>query len=489
MIKKLIPLLVLSLLMCGCPRTQEYSRPKMPVPAAWPEAEATPAADTPSAAEVGWKEFFADAKLRGLIELALAQNRDLRMAALHIQKVEELYRIQSAERVPQLNAAATGEGYRIPRNLSSNDRASTVADYRVGLSMASWELDLFGRIRSLKAGILEQYLATEQARSATQISLVAAIAQACLALAADREYLQLAQATLEVQQASYDLIRRIAETGMRSELDVRQARALVDASQADIARYTGQIRLDENAIQLLAGAPVAGEMMPTELNRVVEGKEIAPRLASDVLLQRPDIAMAEHQLKAAYANIAVARASFFPRISLTAAAGLASSDLTNLFTPGSATWSFAPQAALPLFDAGLRKANYQAMETDRDLAVAAYEKAIQTAFREVSDALTLRSSLAAQLNAQQALVSDLEAAFRLSQARYDQGIDGYLGVLVAQRSLYSAQQGLLALRTQRLANRVTLYKTLGGGGITEKAPLPSSMTKDAAATAQGTVKN
>ena len=476
MTRKLFPLLAILLCLCGCPRRQEYARPEIPVPSTWPEKAAVQAETVTNlaASDIGWREFFADQRLQKVIELALAHNRDLRMAALNIEKVQALYRIQSAEQVPHLNAAAQAEGYRIPANMSSKDRASTVAQYTIGLTTASWELDLFGRIRSLKSRALEQYLATEEARSATQISLVAAIAQSYLALAADRENLKLAQATLEAQQASCDLIRSTRDLGMASDLDLRQAQTQVDVARVDIARYAGQITLGENAIQMLVGAPVAAELLPDGLSKIGELKEVSPGLPSEVLLRRPDILMAEHQLKAASANIEAARAAFFPRIALTAGAGITSSDLTDLFKWGARTWSFAPQAILPIFDAGARQANYQVAQTDRDLALAEYEKAIQSAFREVSDALSLRATLVAQQAAQQSLTNNLQETWRLAQIRYQEGIDGYLGVLVAQRSLYAAQQGLLGLRLARLGNRVALYKVLGGGGVQDKAALSPS---------------
>ena len=315
----------------------------------------------------------------------------------------------------------------------------------------------------MKSQALEQYLATEQARSATQIALVAAVANSYLAMAADRDNLRLAQATLDAQQASYELILHTRDAGMASDLDLRQAQSQVEAARVDIARYTGQVALDENALNLLVGAPVPANLLPSELGSDRALKDIAAGLPSEVLLRRPDILMAEHQLKAAYANIDAARAAFFPRIALTASGGLMSNGLSDLFKIGARTWSFAPQVVMPIFDAGARKANLKVAQVDRDLAIAEYEKAIQSAFREVSDSLSLRTRLMEQQNAQQALLNTLEETYRLSDARYKAGIDSYLSVLVAQRSLYGAQQGLVSLRVARLSNLVTLYKVLGGG--------------------------
>jgi multidrug efflux system outer membrane protein len=450
---------------CGCPRAQKYNRPELPVPPTWPESTASQASVPAASAttDMKWQEFFTDQRLQSVIELALANNRDLRMAALNVEKVHALYRIQRAEQFPNVIVSASGDSYRLPKKMAGNGGAETVEQYIVGLGTASWELDLFGRIRSLKRAALEQYLATEQARTATQIALVSAVANSYLALAADRDNLRLAQATLDAQQASYELILRTRDLGIASDLDLRQAQSQVEAARVDIARYTGQVALDENALNLLVGAPVSASLLPNELGSDRSLKDIAPGLPSEVLLRRPDILTAEHQLKAAYANIGAARAAFFPRITLTAGAGLMSSDLSDLFEANSKTWSFAPQVVLPIFDAGARRANYKVAQADRDIAIAEYERTIQSAFREVSDGLTLRTRLAEQQNAQQSLVNTLEETYRLSEARYKAGIDSYLSVLVAQRSLYGAQQALVSLRLARLSNLVTLYEVLGGG--------------------------
>ncbi len=463
--RRLIPLFAISLLLCGCARPSHYVRPSLPVPSDWPAGTGAGAGATgaPTANSLKWQEFFTDQRLQSVIALALANNRDLRAASLNIEKVQALYRIQRAQLYPTVVAQAGGDAYRVPRNLSGKDNAETVSQYTVGLGATSWELDFFGRIRSLKTQALEQYLATEQARSATQIALVAAVAGSYLAYAADREGLKLAQDTLDAQQAAYDLIRRTAEFGMASDLDVRQAQSQVEAARVDIAGFSGQVAQDENALSLLAGTPVAQDMLSDALSKVAELKEISAGVPSDVLLRRPDILAAEHQLIAANANIVTARAAFFPHIALTAAAGITSSDLTNLFKPAAGTWNFAPQATLAIFDYGARRAAYNAATVDRDIAVAEYEKSIQSAFREVSDALSLRTSLNNQQQALQALVDTLQETYRLSEARYKGGIDSYLSVLVAQRALYAAQQQLVAIRLARLSNLVALYKVLGGG--------------------------
>jgi multidrug efflux system outer membrane protein len=412
---------------------------------------------------VKWQEFFTDRRLQSVIELALNNNRDLRIAALNVEKTQALYRIQRARQYPEIDATAAGQLYRIPARISPTSKAYTYEQYNVGLSSTAWELDLFGRVRSLKRAALEQYFSTQQARSAAQISLIAAVANTYLTMAADRDDLRLAQATLEAQQASYDLIQNARDAGIASDLDLRQAQSQVEAARVDIARYEGQVALDENALNLLVGAPVPVDWLPKELGSDQSLRDVSAGMPSDVLLRRPDILAAEHQLKAAYANIGAARAAFFPQITLTGGGGVMSGELNNLFKAESDTWSFYPQITVPIFDAGSRRANLKAANVDRNLALAEYERAIQSGFREVSDSLTLRSRLVEQQQAQQALVTALDQTYQLSQARYKAGIDGYLSVLVAQRSLYGAQQTLVSIRLARQSNLINLYKVLGGG--------------------------
>lgn len=467
--QRILILLVITLGLTGCLHKQRYSRPAPPVPAAWPATPA-PAQTTPDvrpAAGTTWQVYFSDPKLQSVIELALTNNRDLRSAALNVEKVQAMYRIQRARQFPTVGAAATGNIYRIPESMMiagfTVEESVTIAQYNVNVGISSWELDLFGRVQSLKSAALDRFIASQQARSATQVVLVAAIANSYLSLGADRESLRLAQATLDAQQASLDLIQKIRNAGIGSDLDVNQARSQVEAARSDIVRFSTQVNLDENALNLLTGAPVAAELLPENLAPANYLPDVAPGLPSEVLLRRPDILAAEHQLIAAYANIDAARAEYFPRIALTANTGLMSSHLDNLFRGSAGTWTFAPAIGLPIFDYGTRRANVKIAQVDRDLALAAYEKSIQSAFREVSDALTLRSRIQEQIEAQQSLVKSLEATHRLSDARYKAGIDSYLSVLVAQRSLYAAQQGLVSLRAARLSNLVTLYKVLGGG--------------------------
>jgi multidrug efflux system outer membrane protein len=450
----------------GCTLAPQYTRPEAPVPADWPTGAAYQDAATtgaPESQELRWQEFITDEKLQKVIEASLNNNRDLRLAALNVERARALYGIQRAELLPTLNAVGSGVKERVPADLSTTRERMTVEQYSVDLGIISWEIDFFGRIRSLKDRALEEYLATEQARHSAQILLVSAVANAYLSLAADRESLKLAETTLETQKRAYDLIRRRCDVGLASELDLNQAQTQVDTARGDIARFTRFAAQDENALNLLVGSPTPRELLPADLGSVNPPKEISPGMSSEVLLRRPDIMAAEHQLKAANAFIGAARAAFFPRISLTTAIGTASSELSGLFESGSGTWSFAPLIVMPIFDARLWSA-YDVTKVEKEIALAQYEKAIQTAFREVADALAARGTADQQVSAQQSLVDALARTYHLSNVRYIQGIDSYLGVLDAQRFLRAAQLVLIAIRLGNLANQVRLHAVLGGGG-------------------------
>jgi len=469
MIRKTLMIVATIICLAGCATmAPDYARPAAPTPALWPSGPAYKDGalkpDDQAVADIAWRKFFISEQLQKVTALALANNRDLRVAALNIERTRALYQIQRAELFPAVNASGIGSEQRLPASASVSGRSMTVGQYGVSLGFSSYELDFFGRIRSLKDRALEQFLATEQARRSTQISLVAEVANAYLIFAADRERLKLAQATLETQQSTYKLIQRRYEVGASSELDLRQAQTRMDAARVDIARYVGQVAQDENALMLLVGSPVPVELLPGGLVTVAALKDITAGLPSEVLQRRPDIMQAENQLKAANANIGAARAAFFPRVTLTTSVGTASDELFGLFESGSASWSFAPRITLPIFDGGSNRANLNAAEVDRDITLARYEKAIQTAFREVADALAQRGTVEDQLEAQQSLVDAAAESYRLADARYKSGIDSYLTVLDLQRSLYGAQQGLIAVRLARLTNLVTLYKVLGGGG-------------------------
>ena len=456
------------LALSGCNLTPQYTRPETPVPAEWPSGaayqEIKGMAGAPAATETSWQAFFGDERLQQIIDTALNNNRDLRLAALNVQRARALYGIQRAELLPSVNGTARWIKTRVPADISGTEVAPTVQEFDVNLGIASWEIDFFGRIRSLKDRALEQYLATEEARRSAQILLVSGVASTYLALGADREALNLAESTLETQRRAYDLIKRRYELGLASELDLNQAQTQVDTARRNISIYTQLAAQDENALNLLVGSPsaVPRELLPADLGTVRPPKEISPGLSSEVLLFRPDIMAAEHQLKAANAYIGAARAAFFPRISLTAAFGTASGELSGLFKAGSDAWTFAPLIVMPIFDARLWSA-YDATKVEKEIALTQYEKTIQTAFREVADALAVRGTVDEQVSAQQSLVDALSRTYRLSVARYTKGIDSYLGVLDAQRFLFAAQQALIAIRLAKLANQVRLYAVLGGG--------------------------
>ncbi|NPU83326.1 MAG: efflux transporter outer membrane subunit [Syntrophaceae bacterium] len=464
--KTFLLLAVVTALLGGCTLAPEYTRPASPVPADWPAGaaykETKAAAPAPAASELPWREFITDERLRKVIETSLSNNRDLRLAILNVEKAEALYGVQRASLLPSVNATGSVYRERIPADLSSSGTDVISRKNSVTAGVSAWEIDFFGRLQSLKDEAWEQYLATDQDRRSAQIMLVSAVANAYFALAADRENLKLAAATLEAQETTYNLVRKRHDVGLVSALTLRQAQSQVEAARGSVARYTQLVAQDENALHLLAGSPLPPGLLPESLTRITPPAEIASGLSSDPLLKRPDVLAAEHRLKAAHANIGAARAAFFPRISLSTTIGTASAELSGLFRAGSAAWTFAPQIVLPIFDARTWSA-YEVTKVVREMAVAQYEKAIQTAFREAADALVVRGTVEQQIEAQEALVEALAEASRLSNARYEKGIDSYLGVLDAQRSLYGAQQGLISLRLARYANLVTLYKVLGGG--------------------------
>jgi outer membrane protein, multidrug efflux system len=466
-------LLLAGVVLClgGCTMAPKYNRPAAPVPAVWPTGPAYKESQTGKegqvSAELQWRQFFTDAQLQEIIATALKNNRDLRVAALKVERARAMYGVQRAELYPKL---ATGiVASKQHALISGQTGLVTIQQYGVNLGVSSWELDFFGRIRSLSKAALEQYFATAQARRAAQILLLSEVADAYMTLAADRENLKLAQSTLKSQQAAQYVIQRRFEVGIAPELDLRQVQTRVDAARVDVAKYTQRVAQDENALNLLVGSPVPAELTAQDLSAVKALPDVSPGLSSGVLLRRPDILQAESQLKAANANIGAARAAFFPSISLTSAIGTASGQLSGLFKPGSFVWNYAPQIVLPIFDARTWSA-LKVTKVDKDIAVAQYEKAIQSAFREVADALAARGTLGDQMAAQQSLVDATAQAYRLSNARYQKGIDIYLNVLDAQRSLYAAQQDLIAIRLAKLANQVQLYAVLGGGSDANPPP-------------------
>lgn len=455
-----------SVVVGGC-RTMapEYARPEPPIPPTFANARAAADAGGRAAADIPWGEFFTDAGLREIVGTAIANNRDLRTAVLNIDRARALYRIQRSALFPTINATASATRQRIPEGVFGGAGGAFNAEqYSANVGVSGYELDIFGRIRSLNDRSVQAYLATEQARRAVQIGLVAEVAQAYLTFGADQERLALARETLESQQTSLGLTRQRLEAGVASALDVRQAETTVETARADVARYTALVAQDRNALDLIVGAPVAPELLPSGAMQAVSSLADLPAgVPSTVLQQRPDVLSAEHQLMAMYANIGAARANFFPTISLTTSVGTASGALSGLFTAGSGAWAFLPQMVMPVFNAGRNRATLDVAEVDRQLALVSYERTIQAAFREVADALAVRATIDEQLAAQEGLVRAAADGLRLADARFRGGVDSYLPVLDAQRALYQSQQGAIAVRLARSANLVSLYRALGGG--------------------------
>lgn len=446
--------------LAGCSMAPHYARPAAPVAKTYPHGSA--GADTRAAADIGWREVFTDPYLQQLIETALTNNRDLRVAALNIEAARARYRIQRADLLPSVAVTGSGDSESVPPALSQSGGRTLSRDYELRVGVTAYELDLFGRVQSLKNAALETYLATEETRRSAHISLVAEVADAYLTLRADRELLQLTADTQQSQQTSYDLTRRRFEQGVASEQDIYQAQIALETARADQARYRRQVEQDRNALTLLLGAPLPP--LPDSAAAVAL-KTVPAGLPATLLQRRPDILAAEHTLKAANANIGAARAAFFPTITLTASTGTASPELSGLFDADTSAWSFIPKISLPIFSGGANVANLQLAKVEKNIDIAQYEKAIQSAFREVADALAARATLGAQLDAQQRLADAAGANYRLADKRYRNGVDSYLNVLDAQRSQYSARQQLIAVRLAQQSNRVALYKALGGGWI------------------------
>jgi len=455
------------LLMGGCTMIPHYSRPEAPVPADWPEGSAYPDTtllqEAPTAMDLEWQEFYTDPKLRTIIEIALDNNRDLRLAALNVERAKTLYGVQQADLLPAVNAIGGGSKQRTATDLTTPGQPRTTKQFYANFGIAAWEIDFFGYIRSLEEQALQEYLATDQARRSAQILLVSEVARVYLNLAANQENLNLAQSTLKTQKGTYDLIRKRYDVEIASELDLHRAQTQVDAAQVDVVRYTQLVAQSHNALNLLAGDALPDNLLPADLASVNSPKDISPGLSSEVLLRRPDIIAAEHQLKGAHAFIGAARAAFFPRISLTTTLGTASDELSGLFSAGNGTWSFAPQIVMPIFDARTWAA-YRVSKSAQQIALTQYEKTIQTAFREIADALAVRGTVDQQVAAQQSIVQSTQTIYELSMNRFTNGIDSYLSVLDAQRSLYGAQQGLISLQLAKLTSKVRFYAVLGGGG-------------------------
>ncbi len=446
----------------GCTMAPTYIRPDLPVAESYPSPTTEPA-DGASASELGWREVFGDQRLQALLALAIENNRDLRIAALNVERVQALYRIERAPLLPNVNATGTATYQGTSQSLPSSSFLPT-EQYAVNLGVTSWELDFFGRIRSLSDAALERYFATAEARRSVHLSLVAQVATAYFQERALAEQLELAKLTLEVQASSFEITRRAFELGTASELDLRTSESQVETARFNLFFYEQRHARAQNALVLLLGTSIPPDLpAPAPLEESVILAELPAGLPSDLLQRRPDILAAEHELMAASASIGAARAAFFPSITLTGSAGYASTDLGDLFNGDNFGWSFAPRINLPIFTGGALRANLEVSEVSQSIEVARYERSIQSAFREVADALVARRTLEEQLQAQTVRAQADQRRYDLADLRYRAGIDRYVTFLQAQRDLYEAQRVLIDVHLERLANTADLYRALGGG--------------------------
>lgn len=452
----------------GCSLDPHYQRPPLPVPDRFSTAAAIASDEGRRAiAEIGWREFFRDARLQTLIQTALANNRDLRVAVLNVARARELYRVERAAQLPEVEATGDYTSEQVPSVLSSQIGSAVAARfYEVVVGIPSFEVDLLGRVRSSSRAAFERYLAEDESRRNAQLALVSEVATAYLALLANQEALQLAKDTLKNQSDAFNLTQRMYERGAASGLDFAQASTTVESARVDVARYEGDVAQSTHELTLLVGTEVAADTAPQNIAAEADRlAEVTPGLSSKALLDRPDVRAAEHLLRAANADVGAARAALFPSITLTSSIGAASAQLGDLFKAGSREWSVTPAITAPIFDAGRRRANLRLSHIDRDVALARYEQAIQAGFREVADALVLEGTLARERDAAAALTDSTARAYQLSRRRYEAGRDSYLVVLDSQRRYYSAQQALISIRLAEQINRVTVYKVLGGGWL------------------------
>ncbi len=471
-------LLAAAVLLAGCASlSPDFERPALPVPSTLGNAATDSAVAGSDVPLLGWRDFAQGPQLPALIALALDNNRDLRMAVLSIERARAQYGVQRANLFPTIAATGQGNRSRTPQDLTASGRAQVTSQYSAQLGLSSYELDFFGRIRNLNEVALQEFLRVTENQRSVQLTLVAEVSNAWLTLAADRQRLQLAQETLASREASYALTERIFALGATSGLVLAQNQTTVDSARLDVASFTSLVARDRNALDALVGSSVPADLLPANAAPGQSGLlaiaaaqpaasvllAVPADLSSRVLLQRPDVAAAEYSLRGTYASIGAARAAFFPSISLTASVGTGSNALSGLFESGNGSWSFIPQIRLPIFDAGRNQSNLEVAQANQGIALAQYEKVVQTAFREVADAFADRATLAQRLAAQTSLLEATQRTFTLSDARFKAGVDNYLTVLDAQRSLYAAQQTLIGLQLAEQANRITLYKVLGGG--------------------------
>jgi multidrug efflux system outer membrane protein len=462
-----------ALALAGCSLAPRYKAPSLPVATAYPaDARMQPNATTEGriAAETAWHDYFVDPHLRALIARALDNSRDLKTAVLRVAEARAAYGIQRADQLPTIAATADGSRARVPGDLNISGQSIVSSQYQVGAGLATWELDFWGRVRNLKDAALENYLATDEARRAITLSLIAQVADSYLALRELDERIALARQTIASREESLRIFKRRFEVGAIAKMDLVQVEVLLQQAQTLTAQLEQGRDVQAHALALLVGSPLPPLPENTGLSDDVVARELRVGLPSDLLLQRPDIVAAEHQLRAAHANIGAARAAFFPRITLTGSAGTASAELNGLFDSGSRAWSFMPSLSLPIFDAGRNRANLDLAEVRRDLAVTNYEKTVQTAFRDVSDALSARHWLTEQVRIAQATLAAQTERARLSLLRYDNGSAPYFEVLDAQRELLTAEQQLVQTRRALLSSRVSLYAALGGGSQEFAAP-------------------
>lgn len=457
--------IVLAASLAGCSLQPRYVQPQLPTPTSWPAGDPylkQSEADLPT---VTYRDVFGDARLQALMAQALANNRDLRAASANILAARAQYRIQRADRLPQVDL----EGRYTRTGGSSNPNVET-STAQVGVT--AFELDLFGRVRSLSDAALNRYFATEAAGRATRLTLLGDVAEVWLTYAADATLLQITQDTAVSAESSVRLTKARLQGGIAPRTDLRQAETVLAAAQADVAALRTALAQDLNALQLLLGSPVDPSLLPTSIQDASQGLKTLPvGLPSDVLLRRPDVLQAEYGLRAANAEIGAARAALFPTISLTGALGYASPSLSSLFDDGTFTRSFTPSVNLPIFRAGAGMAGVAASKAQRDAALAEYEKAIQSGFRETADALARQGTLADELAATKTQVDAAQDTMTLTEARYRGGVDTFLASLVAQRSLYTAQRAYVASQLAAAVNRVDLYRAVGGD---ESAAAPSS---------------